>query len=382
MSDDITIPTISYVDGALPAIVQEAEEYLIASEVPVYQRDGKIVRVGRFPIHDGHPSLSFVELTKDALVELFTTIIQWRKFDGRKGEEKVVNCPDRVAMTYQSRSGKWRLPVIRSIITTPTLRQDGSLLEEPGYDRVTGLYFDPQGIRFPSISVAPAKDDAHQALKYILGFVSEVPFVVDDDYGDINRSVFLSGLLSALVRPILPAVPLHGFNAPAAGSGKSILVNAITSVVTGSPASPISQGSEEEMVKTLSSALQAGYRFISFDNCEHPLGGAVLCQAVSEPYLSLRVFGKTELKQISNTAMYFATANNLMFTGDMVRRALRCTIDAGCERPEERKFKTLRPDIAMANNRVEIVVAGLTILRAFFHAGCPKQSEPAGNFER
>ncbi len=69
----------------------------------------------------------------------------------------------------------------------------------------------------------------------------------------------------------------------------------------------------------------------------------------SEPELSLRVFGKTELKKISNTAMYFATGNNLMFTGDMVRRALRCTIDAGCERPEERKFKTVRLDTAMAN---------------------------------
>ena len=39
-------------------------------------------------------------------------------------------------------------------------------------------------------------------------------------------------------------------------------------------------------------------------------------------------------------AMLFATGNNLTFSGDVIRRTLMCTMDAGVERPELRDFKT------------------------------------------
>ncbi len=373
-------PTIQVEGAALPGIVCEAEQHLLESGAPVYQRDGKLIRIGRFPIHDGKPDLHFVEICKDGLVEILTSIITWRKMEGKT--EKSVACPGQVAATYLARSGMWRVPVIRAVITAPTLRPDESVLDQPGYDKATGLFYDPQGVKFPDIPLNPTKQDARECLDTLIGLVSEVPFVVDDEHGAVSRSVFLSSLLSALIRTMLPAVPLHGFSSPTPGSGKSILVNGVTYLLTGNPASPITQGGEDETVKTLSSALQAGYAVISLDNCETPIGGAMLCQAVSEPYLSVRVFGKTELKKITNTAMYFATGNNLTFTGDIVRRALRCKIDAQCERPEDRKFKTTRPDIAMRENRVEIVMAGLIVLRAFFAAGCPSRTEPVGTFEK
>lgn len=213
--------------------------------------------------------------------------------------------------------------------------------------------------------------------------VAEVPFVEHEEYGAVSRSVFLSALLSALIRPILPAVPLHALSAPTPGSGKSILVHGICILVTGHPCPMLSQSAnEEEAAKVLSSALMAGYPVICFDNCEEPLGGAILCQAVSEPYLSVRILGKSELKKITNSAMYFATGNNLTLTGDIIRRAMRCTIDAKQERPEERKFTTARPDLAMNANRPDLVAAGLTVLRAFLVAGAPVSGfEPVGTFE-
>ena len=39
-------------------------------------------------------------------------------------------------------------------------------------------------------------------------------------------------------------------------------------------------------------------------------------------------------------ALLFATGDNLTFSGDVIRRTLMCTMDAGCERPELRDFKT------------------------------------------
>src|SRR5580765_3420093 len=134
-------PTIHYITAALPAIVDEVERILIELEYPIYQRDGKLVRVGRFPVHGGKPDLRFVECCTDSLVDILTQIIGWKKMEGKS--EKDVACPDRVATTYRARSGKWKIPTLRAVITAPTMRGDGSILFQPGYDKATGLYFDP-----------------------------------------------------------------------------------------------------------------------------------------------------------------------------------------------------------------------------------------------
>src|SRR5262249_28619837 len=52
-----------------------------------------------------------------------------------------------------------------------------------------------------------------------------------------------------------------------------------------------------------------------------------------------------------------------------------------CERPEDREFTTQRPDYYMRDHRAELVAAGLTVMRAFFVAGQPQQTKPAGSFE-
>jgi putative DNA primase/helicase len=281
-----------------------------------------------------------------------------------------------------ARSGQWNLPSIRSIITAPTLRVDGSILSDDGYDEQTGIYLDRQGVEFPAIPTNPTKADARDCLDLLIDMVSEVPFVVHEDHGEINRSVYLSALLSGVTRNAIPTAPMHTFTAPVAGSGKSVLVDAIAYAMTGSPAPVMTQGaSEEETEKRLASALMAGGAVISFDNCEIPISGELLCQAVTQPILQMRILGQSKSARVSNTACYFATGNNLTIMGDMTRRALRCVIDPQCERPEFREFNTQRPDEAMKSNRAEYVAAALTVMRAYFVAGRPKQAQPLGSLE-
>jgi putative DNA primase/helicase len=75
-----------------------------------------------------------------------------------------------------------------------------------------------------------------------------------------------------------------------------------------------------------------------------------------------------------------ATGNNLVISGDLTRRAILCTIDPKMERPETRVFD--RDPIAEAKaRRGELVVAALTILRAFHVAGRPGKPDPLGSFE-
>lgn len=309
------------------------------------------------------------------MAEAFTRAANWKRFDKREGEWLSTDCPHRIAETFLAREGQWRLPVLTGIINCPTLRADGSILDLPGYDAQTGLLFDPQDARFPALPRDPDQATALRALAFLKDLISTFPFVTDAD-----RSVALSGILTALIRRSLPTAPLHGFNAPTAGTGKSMLADLASQIATARPAPVIAQGkSEEEMEKRLGAALIAGDVLIAIDNCEEPLGGELLCQTLTQTSLKVRILGKSVNAEVPSNAAVFATGNNLTLEGDMTRRAIRATLDAGVERPELRAFD--RDPLAMVTaQRGDYVTAGLTVLRAYHIAGRPQQRAPLGSF--
>jgi putative DNA primase/helicase len=86
--------------------------------------------------------------------------------------------------------------------------------------------------------------------------VREVPFVVNDDAVSVSRSVFLSAVLTAVIRASLDAAPLHAFNAPTAGTGKSMVQETIAILLTGDkPIHITAQKDEGELEKKLGASL-------------------------------------------------------------------------------------------------------------------------------
>ncbi len=133
----------------------------------------------------------------------------------------------------------------------------------------------------------------------------------------------LVGILTAIIRRSLPTAPLHGFNAPTAGLGKFMLVDIASMIAAGHPAAVIAQGkTEEEMEKRLGAAFIAGDPLISIDNCDSPLGGELMCQALTQLTLKIQVLGKSLNAEVPSNAAIYATGNKLTLTGDMTRRAL------------------------------------------------------------
>jgi hypothetical protein len=59
--------------------------------------------------------------------------------------------------------------------------QDGSLLATPGYDKQTGLLFDPEGCAFQIGETAPSRKEALVAMSHLLSLVSTFKFVSDGD---------------------------------------------------------------------------------------------------------------------------------------------------------------------------------------------------------
>jgi Toprim domain/Domain of unknown function (DUF6371) len=371
--------TIRIVAGDLESTVDEAEAALMESGRGIYQRAGSIVSVGESKIiaADAHEvsGLRIFERGEHALLEDLTAAAKWEKFDGRTKEWVATDAPAKVVNVLRQRVGRWKLPVLTAVISAPTMRPDGSILNHPGYDSATGLLFDPRGTTFPKIPENPTRADAKGALGVLHELIATFPFV-----GDADRAVALSGMLTAAVRRSLPTAPLHGFTAPAPGSGKTMLADLASVMAIGREAGVIAQGSnQEELEKRLGAALLAGDPVIAIDNCEAPLGGEFLCQIFTSPIVKTRILGKSETPEIPANACVFATGNNLTLIGDMTRRALLCRLDPKTERPELRVFST-DPITTMKAHRGRYVAAALTILRAYHVAGRPKQRPPLGSF--
>ena len=377
-------PLIRIIAGELKRIVDEAEVALIAADLDIYQRGTFIVRPGeaRVILSDGRTGTSkrAVEVGEHGMLEAMTTAANWEKYDGRSGSWVASDAALKAVKAYRDRKGRWKLPVLMGIISAPTLRQDGTLLATPGYDRRTGLLLIPDGTIFPAMPEKPTKRDAEEALSKLRGLIDKFPFVGSPEDSPAH-SVALSAFLTASIRRALPTAPMHAFSAPIMGSGKSMLVDLTSIIVSGREAGVIAQGkTEEEMEKRLGALLLAGETVIAIDNCEAPLGGEFLCQLLTQTMMRTRILGRSETPELPTNAFVTATANNLELVGDVTRRALLCKLDPKCERPELREF-TFDPIAEAKARRGELLIAALTVLRAYHVAGRPDQPKALGSYE-
>src|SRR5215813_4478267 len=82
--------------------------------------------------------------------------------------------------------------------------------------------------------------------------------------------------------------------------------------------------------------------------------------------------------------VWLASGNNMQFQGDTARRVVPIDLDPKMERPEERTdfhHNPLTPWVQ--KHRPRLTVAALTIVKAYFEAGCPPQNvTPMGSFEQ
>jgi hypothetical protein len=377
-------PQIWISPGELPRVVNEAEDALLLLNREVYQRGGMLVRPVlnkslKASADRDTESWQLVPVTIPYLVEMLCCAAQFLRYDKRARKWMAVDAPKKVAETYLARQGCWKLPLLAGVVNTPFLRTDGSICETAGYDPESRLLFKPENQVFPPVPQYPGRADAEAALKQLRKLIETFPFVTI-----AGRAVAFAAMLTVLDRRSMATAPLIAFTSPAAGTGKSLLVDLMSVLATGRLMPVLSQGrSEEEFEKRLGASLLASDVCISIDNCEAPLSGALLCQALTQGELDIRVLGYSRNVRTPVNATIFATGNNLVIAGDLTRRCLLGPLDAKVERPELRHFNVDVIEEAHMR-RGELVVAALTILRAWqvARAGGEKViADPYGSFD-
>jgi len=357
--------------GKLPEILDQLGAALAEYAGNMYVYAGRLVRVYSVPeaqsgsVHRPRGALILHPVDAAHLVELAGRAAIHERFDARADRYKPCDCPKRVAEAYLAR-GHWpEIPTLTGFTEGPTITLDDKLLDQPGFNDGLFLAFDKIAGYAPPPTM-PSMEDAEQAMTILLDLIREFPLIGYED-----RAAVLAGIITGLVRRILPAAPMMAITAPTPGTGKTLLAETFSIIASNRRASVLSLGHDDaEAEKRLSGVLLAGDACILLDNIERPLKGDLLCQVLSQPSVRLRPLGGSGMVSLPTHALMVATGNNLAIVGDLKRRVALIRMDAGTERPEQRTFA--RDHLAdVFARRGELIRAALTIPLAYLAAGAP-----------
>jgi hypothetical protein len=286
-----------------------------------------------------------------------------------------------VVSAYESArmgAASFHIPELRGVTHTPTIRVDGTVMDEPGYDETTGLLYLPdETVAVPDIPDRPTKAQVKAAVELILKPIKEFPFVTEHD-----RATWIGLAFTPVLRPLLPPPYQMGvITATNPGSGKSLLTKMLTACHGGSPRGEMPRD-KAEFRKTVTAILVGTTApIVVFDNLKGVVHSAELEALLTMRTWSDRWLGASRDVTAPNDRLWLATGNNAQFGGDLGRRIAEVHLDpptANWHRRTDFQIKNL--ETWMHEHRGEYLAALLTIARGWIIAGRPRKDEQGDDF--
>jgi hypothetical protein len=380
-TDDKGRTFIQVVAGKLDETWRATQRALVEHNCPVYVRGGRLVE----------PQWRWEKSSDDEQRQVLTAhfkpynlsrlmdvtahrAVQFQKYDKRSKKLNDIDPPQAVINQLLG-AGYWpHFATVRGIINAPTMRTDGSLVTEQGYDARTQLWYKSSGdVVLPPIPTHPSREQAVAALATLDLLLGGFPFA-----DGVARAVALAAMMTTALRGALPvAVPIFLVNAPEARTGKTYLVCVTTVLATGHIPPSTAGASEDrpdEIEKRIETAALSGRPIMHLNNLPNGmvLDSARLSELCTEGYVTIRMLGRHEegLCDCRATTV-FLNGNNVRVAGDLVLRTLECRLDAKSKEPERRTFD-FDPITVVRNDRGKYLAAIFTIVRAFLAADAPK----------
>ena len=371
------LPSLSSIEGNLRHSTRRAWSLLIASN-----RSPWIFRLGGQPTwvvpdDEGRPAAATIDIER--MRHMLANLADWRKPLG-KGESIPTPPPSNVIKSLLATPDP-ALPVLAGIVTAPVFGRNGSLLTEPGYHPDARLlYHPPPGFSLPPIPAKPSAEEIAAARSLLLDeLLGDFPFT-----GEAERAHALCLLLLGFVRPMIEGpTPLHMIEKPTPGTGATLMVDAIATVLTGSSASVMTEGrDDDEWRKRLTAKLRQLPVLLLIDNLRQELDSAALAAALTAPAWEDRILGVSDIIRLPVRCTWVATGNNPAVSHEIARRLVRIRLDARSDQPWRREgFR--HPDLMIwvRANRARLVAACLTLCQAWTSAGRPPAARSLGSFE-
>lgn len=272
------------------------------------------------------------------------------------------------------------LQQIRGVLDHPIITVNGRVIQSSGLDSETGLML-LETDRQPFVPLPAITEHRKQALNAFIRvwrlLFSEFHFSSARD-----RSTAFAALLSAVLRPVLPTCPAFLISAPAAGSGKTYLIDVISRIAEGKPITtyPFPKR-EEETAKFLFSLGRGGHRCLLLDNVGNgdEINSPELCRFITSEVFGDRVLKESRTESVPNVSVVFVTGNNIMVSSDAGRRFLKIRLDTRSDSPHALAYKS-DPIVEATTHRQQIISDLLTMVAAamqdksFQHIGVPLAS--------
>ncbi|MGA9820862.1 MAG: hypothetical protein WBQ36_04620 [Desulfobaccales bacterium] len=377
---DDGLPVIQINNRQLRDTTAEAVAALHAANEPpeLFVRMGELARV----VVDENDTPSIKSLDEPGLRHYLTAAADFMK-QGKESTTEVSPPKDLVQNILAAPS--WPFPALKGIVEVPVLRPGGSILATPGYDPDTKLYYRPMpGFALPQMLAKPSQKDAKEAALFFQEeLLGDFPFV------DLaSKANAMASYLTPIVRhAILGAVPAGINSATNAGTGKTMMQEMIGDISRGRPTplspTPFQGDKDAEWSKVITAELLKGSTIICFDNVDGLVRSPSLSSAITAKVHSGRILGLSKTAEIPVNVSWFINGNNIQLGGDLPRRCYWVRLDAKMSRPWKRKgFKHKDLWAWVAANRGRLIVALLTMARAWYLAGCPEPDVPVpGSFE-
>jgi hypothetical protein len=361
----------------------EAAMALAEHDSDLFQRCGALIRITEDGDEDGdikRPPVPRIDvIPKETLREKLAAAVAF---------EKVKTTPEGLITTTPAHPPAWCVAAIHSrgywpkvkrllaVVNHPILRPDGTI-SQTGYDRSTGIL--GKWSMPIAVSLHPTAAEVRDAIKLLDDVIAEFEFVDAS-----HRASWYAALFTPLARFAFEgAVPIFLVDANTRGAGKGLLLDCIALNITGENFAVMPYSSEEEeMRKKITSILLTAERLVLFDNLVG-FGCSALDALVTAGRWTDRLLGGNKTVSLPIVATFYATGNNVITQGDLIRRIAHVRLETENEKPEQKtgfRYPDLRAHVKA--NRPALLSAALTILRAFADAGRPAQTlEPWGSFE-
>ena len=382
-----------------PSIVLGPDEHRVSDELQlvlagipgIYQRGRQLIQVVHSPAPADLAAVRRVEnsttlalLARSNLRTLMTRHCCFLKPKVRNGEVVLSDeghpvlveaHPPEWAVSSLFEQSTWPVPILNASVEAPVIFSSGRILETPGYDRGSGLYYHPAaGLKLPPVAESPGADHVELAKTYLHEVVCNFPFEKE-----CHRSGWYAGVLSYLARWAYSGpTPLFLVNKSAPGIGGSRLAEAAQLICAGRKGTLYTVAADNQQEKKqLDQIALNGDLLVYIDNISEstPFGTGELDKALTMDVWDCSVKYKDGTYRVPLLAIWWATGNNVQYRRgvDTFRRTQLIRLVSALERPQERT-DLRHPDLLgwVIENRGQLLWSFLTLLRAYFAAGKPK----------